>query len=283
LLISHQQKITQWTHPRTGKSKRVKGDLPLGWVKKVEQSTGKMLFIDSASGQTTYTDPRLAFAVEEAPTTVGQLRQRFDASTGALQILHGRDLSGKVAIITGANSGIGFETARSLALHGCTVILACRNEVSTLEAIEKISKESPLAGSRCRFVPCDLTNLWSVREFARTLKFDDKLTHIDILILNAGVFALPYTTTSDRQETTFQVCHLSHFYLTQCLSDMFDQTSRIVCVSSESHRFSNWPTTGEVNENMLNPLPYQFWSMMAYNNAKLCNVLFVAELARVRR
>jgi WW domain-containing oxidoreductase len=251
----------------------------LGWEKKIEEGTGKILFIDQNTGQTTYTDPRLAFAVEEAPATVGQLRQRFDASTGALQILHGRDLSGKVAVITGANSGIGFETARSLALHGCEVIFACRNEASALEAIEKIRVEKPLAGSRCRFVKCDLTDLRSVRECGTVLK---KLRHIDILVLNAGVFALPYTTTRDRLETTFQVCHLSHHYLTTYLSDMFDQNSRIICVSSESHRFSNLPATGELTKYMLSPQPHHFWSMMAYNNAKLFNILFVTELSRVR-
>jgi WW domain-containing oxidoreductase len=150
--------------------KRVSGDLPLGWEKRVEEGTGKILFIDQKNQQTTYTDPRLAFAVEEAPQNVGQLRQRFDASTAALQILHGKDLSGKVAVITGANSGIGLETARSLAMHGCEIIFACRNESQTLDAIEKIKTEKHSAGMKCRFVPLDLQSLQSTRECVEALK-----------------------------------------------------------------------------------------------------------------
>lgn len=74
-----------------------------------------------------------------------------------MQILHGKDLSGKVAIVTGANCGIGYETARSLAYHGCEVIFACRDTAKTLEAIEEIEKEKP--GRKCHFMKLDLTTL----------------------------------------------------------------------------------------------------------------------------
>lgn len=104
--------------------------------------------------------------------------------------------------------------------------------------------------------------------------------HIDYLILNAGVFALPYTTTSDNIETTFQVCHLSQFYLTKLLEDMITHTSRVVVVSSESHRFANYPSH-ELNETNVSPPASKYWSMFAYNNAKLANVLFAKELAKV--
>lgn len=103
---------------------------------------------------------------------------------------------------------------------------------------------------------------------------------IDILILNAGVFALPYTTTEDSIETTFQICHLSHFYLTNSFEELLTHNSRVVVVSSESHRFSNLPTDN-LTEKHLSPSKSKYWSMMAYNNAKLCNVLFAKELARV--
>ncbi|KXJ80241.1 hypothetical protein RP20_CCG025205 [Aedes albopictus] len=274
--VNHQSKTTQWTHPRTGKAKRVSGELPLGWSKQVEETTGKIVFVEDATQRKSYTDPRLAFAVEEAPQVVGELRQRFDSGTNALQVLHGRDLSGKIALITGANAGIGFETARSLALHGCEVIFACRNESATKEAIDKIATEKEAAGQRCKFMKLDLASLHSVGQCAQEVKADHK--HLDYLILNAGVFALPYSTTEDGFETTFQVSHLSHFHLTNLLSDLLDHTSRVVVVSSESHRFSRLPK--ELSETDLSPPSNKFWSMMAYNNAKLLNVLFACELSK---
>lgn len=274
--VNHQSKTTQWTHPRTGKMKRVSGDLPLGWSKHVEQATGKVIFVEDATQRKSYTDPRLAFAVEETPQVVGELRQRFDSGTNALQVLHGRDLSGKVALITGANTGIGFETARSLALHGCDVIFACRNESATKEAIAKITEEKEAAGRRCKFVKVDLASLRSVKECAQKVKTECR--HLNFLILNAGVFALPYSTTEDGYETTFQVSHLSHFYMTDLLADLLDHTSRVVVVSSESHRFSMLPS--DLSESDLSPPANKYWSMVAYNNAKLFNVLFACELAK---
>ncbi|XP_055609815.1 WW domain-containing oxidoreductase [Uranotaenia lowii] len=273
--VNHHSKTTQWTHPRTGKMKRVSGDLPIGWSRKVEESTGKIIFVEEATQRKSYTDPRLAFAVEES-VQAGELRQRFDSGTNALQVLHGRDLSGKVALITGANVGIGFETARSLALHGCEIIFACRNEKTALEAIERISAEKEVAGKRCRFIKLDLASLRSVKECAQQVKAHYK--QLDLLILNAGVFALPYSITEDGFETTFQVCHLGHFHLTNLLLDLLIHTSRIVVVSSESHRFSM--LSKDMTESDLSPLPNKYWSMVAYNNAKLCNVLFAAELTK---
>lgn len=103
--------------------------------------------------------------------------------------------------------------------------------------------------------------------------------HVDYLILNAAVFALPYSVTKDNVETTFQVCHLSHFYMTLELEPLLNHMSRVVVVSSESHRFSSLPC--ELTEPALSPMPSKFWSMAAYNNVKLCNVLFARELGRV--
>lgn len=128
------------------------------------------MFIDTKNVQRTYTDPRLAFAVEEIPRNVNEVRQRFDSSSTALQVLHGKDLTDKTAVITGCNAGIGFETARSLALHGCDVIMACRNQKATEEAIVKIAKEKPAAGKRCRFMKMDLSSLKSVQEFVDAIK-----------------------------------------------------------------------------------------------------------------
>lgn len=176
----------------------------------------------------------MAFAVENAPRNISEIRQRFDANSTAFQVLHGQDLSGKVAVITGANAGIGFETARSLAFFGCRVLLACRSQNKTEEAIEKIRKERESAGERCTFIPLDLCSMRSVKQAAELIK--KEVSHIDMLILNAAVFALPYTQTEDQLETTFQVCHLAHFYLCKLLEDCLDHNTRVVVVSSESHR-----------------------------------------------
>lgn len=150
-------------------------------------------------------------------------------------MLHGRDLSKHVALITGANTGIGFETAYSLVKHGCTVILACRNVTAADEAIGKIKNEKPAAGEKCEAIHLDLCSLNSVLQAANYVK--SKYTKLDILILNAGVFGLPYCRTPDGFETTFQVNHLSQFYLTLLLKPLLKSGSRVIIVSSESHRY----------------------------------------------
>lgn len=273
--VNHATKGTQWTHPRTGKKKVVSGDLPFGWEKCVSED-GKVFYVDHANRRTTYSDPRLAFATEEKEHAQ-DFRQRFDGSTMALQVLHGRDLAGKVAVITGANTGIGFETARSLALHGCTVVFACRNLNRTQAAIGRIKEERPNA--TCDVIELDLARLHSVTKFAANFKLRYK--KLDILVLNAGVFGLPFTITPDGYETTFQVNHLSHMYLTLLVEPLLGQGSRVVIVSSESHRFANLSST-TLSQTALSPTSAtHFWSMMTYNNSKLCNILFGLELARM--
>lgn len=274
---NHLSEATQWTHPRTGKKKRVSGELPFGWERCVDKNTGKVIYIDHENKRTTYTDPRLAFAIEEKEH-VNDFRQRFDASSTALQVLHGRDLNGKLAVITGANSGIGFETARSLAKHGCSVIFACRNLAAAEEAINQIRSEKQAAGDNCIAIYLDLSSLASVVQFANTVK--SKYTRIDMLILNAGVFGLPFTVTGDGFEAHFQINHLSHFYLTILLRPLLVRGSRVVVLSSESHRFANI-TPSNLSTSILSPeTQSKYWDMMAYNNSKLCNLLFARQLAK---
>lgn len=274
---SYHTKTTVWRHPRTNKLKRVVGDLPRGWERRIEDGTGKTIFVDLEKNTTTYTDPRLAFAVEEAPQNIAQVRQRFDASSTALQVLHGKDLRGKVALITGCNTGIGLETAKSLARHGCEVIMANRNEASTAEAIRKFEEEKANSSSLLRFMFLDLSSFLSVKEFVNQMKLT--VPHLDYLILNAAVFGIPFTTTGDGLESHFQVCHLSHFYLATRLESLFDHRTRIVVLSSESHRMANLPET-DLQEEHLNVAASKYWSMMVYNNVKLCNVLMARELGK---
>lgn len=144
-------------------------------------------------------------------------------------------MNGKIAVITGANTGIGFETARSLLKHGCTVIFACRNIKAAESAIEKIRAEKPISDDKCPVLFLDLGNLKTVKDFNDQFR-QLKISKIDMLILNAGVFALPYSKTVDGYETTFQVNHLSHFYLTCLFDDLLSIGSRVIVLSSESHR-----------------------------------------------
>ncbi|XP_011506541.1 PREDICTED: WW domain-containing oxidoreductase [Ceratosolen solmsi marchali] len=273
--VNHFTKGTQWTHPQTGRKKIVEGELPNGWERCI--SNGQIFFVDHANRMTTYTDPRLAFATEYRELSQ-PVRQRFDGTSTALSVLYGRDLRNKVALVTGANTGIGFETARSLALHGCTVVFGCRNMKKAQLAIDKIYHE--MENASCDFLHLDLCSLHNIRTAAA--KFKQKYRALDILILNAGVFAVPYTLTEDGYEMTFQVNHLSQFYLTLLLEHSLRSccNARVVILSSESHRFSLIQSIQDLHPLILSPPAYKYWSMGAYNDSKLCNILFAQELAR---
>ncbi|XP_077513417.1 WW domain-containing oxidoreductase [Amblyomma americanum] len=264
----HLGQRTQWTHPRTGRRKRVSPQLPFGW-----EHGGDGAFVERASGRRSHTDPRLAFPVEE-----GAPRQRFDASSTAEQVLHGCNLDGQTAVVTGASSGIGLETALALATHGCEVVIACRSAENVAKAIARAQLERP--GVRLTFLPLDLASLRSVREFAAA--FAQRHEHLDILILNAGVFAIPHSLTEDGFERTFQVNHLGHFYLTILLEPLLvaSAPARVVVLSSESHRFSFLTAANFSEERLSNQTGRGHYPMLVYNDTKLCNLLFAAELDR---
>ncbi|XP_028030259.1 WW domain-containing oxidoreductase isoform X2 [Bombyx mandarina] len=266
--VNSYTKKTQWTHPHTGCKKVIPKDLPFGWSKTVDE-TSKTIYVNRETGNKTYVDPRLAFAKEEKKH-VHDFRQRFDGSSTAYQVLHGVDLSGKYALITGSNTGIGYETAKSLARHGCNILFANRNMEATDKAIKEIVKETNASEENLKSIYLDLASLESVKQCAQAVEtvFSD---HLDMLILNAGVFGLPYTETQDKLETTFQVNHLSHMYFALLLERLLKRGSRVVFVSSESHRFANL-TNIFTNQNLAMTKD-QYSAMMAYNNSKLYNVI----------
>ncbi|XP_043213157.1 WW domain-containing oxidoreductase-like isoform X1 [Amphibalanus amphitrite] len=274
--VHHVEKVTQWRHPRTGKKKIVPSELPFGWERVIDDS-GKVIYVDHENKKTTFTDPRLAFAVEDQEGGERGLRQRFDASSSALHVLHGRDLSGRVALVTGANSGIGYETARSLAYHGCRVVFACRNLESARAAIEQIKSER--ANSVCEPLHCDLASLAGVRRAAG--EFLSRHRHLHMLVLNAGLFAPPYALTEDGLEAQFGVNHLGHYCLTRLLEPALARTrgARVVVVSSESHRLSRLSAEDFTLEKLSRPAD-KYTGIVAYNDSKLCNNLFAAELHR---
>ncbi|XP_025114959.1 WW domain-containing oxidoreductase-like [Pomacea canaliculata] len=270
---NHETKCTQWKHPVTGKRKAVSGELPFGWERCMGED-GTVFFVDHINQKTTYTDPRLAFA-EDMKTSALDFHQKFDAGSTALQVLHGRDLTGRYVIVTGANSGIGYETARSIALHGATVVMACRNLQSAHACQAAILKEQSKA--KVEVIHLDLARLKSVREFAEAYKRTGWPLHI--LILNAAVFGIPWEMTEDGLEMTFQVNHLAHFYLVHLLQEQLISSApaRIVVVSSESHRFQDW-TKETVSLDTLSPPAHKYSDLRAYNDSKLCNVLFAWSL-----
>ncbi|XP_074646454.1 WW domain-containing oxidoreductase-like [Tubulanus polymorphus] len=268
---NHNLEITQWENPKTGKKKRVAGELPYGWEIKVTDE-GIAYFVDHINQKTTFTDPRLAFAIEDIDETkIRELRQKYDGSSTGLQIVQGRDFHSKYVLITGGNCGIGFETARTLALQGAHVVLACRSEAKAREAINAIKTEQPKA--RVESLHIDLMSLNSVRQCAEAYK--SKGWPLNVLILNAAVFSLPWQQTIDGFEATFQVNHLSHFYLVSLLQDVLisSSPSRVVWVSSESHRFTDLNFENVSHEKLSPSTANGFWPIKAYNLSKLLNIL----------
>jgi len=270
---NHEMSSTQWSHPRTGRRKKVSENLPFGWERKILPDN-KVVYVDLVNKKTTFTDPRLAYA-RETVTANTSFRQKFDASSTALQVVHGRDLTGHTALVTGANSGVGWETARTLALQGCEVVLACRSEERAGAAIATLRKERP--NVRVSHLLMDLASLASVKTAARQFIVDHK--KLDYLVLNAGTFPQEYTTTQDGLETIMQVNYLSHFYLVSLLHRVLcsSLTSRVVILSSESHRFSN---LSQPDSLQFNPGPTNFIPQFQYNNSKLCCLLLAPALNR---
>ncbi|GAB7108223.1 oxidoreductase [Streptomyces phaeofaciens JCM 4814] len=179
------------------------------------------------------------------------------------------DQSGRTAVVTGANGGLGYVTARELARKGARVVLACRSEARGKEAVERLALEVPHAV--VELARLDLGDLASVREFAAA-RSDGRL---DLLLNNAGVMAMPYGTTVDGFETQFGVNHLGHFALTGLLLPALLATpgARVVTVSSMGHLLANIDP-GDLNSEQ----GYRRW--IAYARSKTANLLFTHELAR---
>ncbi|KJE96004.1 oxidoreductase [Capsaspora owczarzaki ATCC 30864] len=208
------------------------------------------------------------------PTTTNEGKSigRFGYRTPAEEVVTelGIDLSDRVAIITGASSGLGKEAARVLALKGAHIIIAIRN----LEAGQKVAQEiqQSTGNTKIEAMLVDLTSLKSIKEFADA--FIAKKLPLNLLINNAGVMALPTReTTADGFEMQFGTNHIGHFYLTQLLTPALIAAapSRVVVLSSMGHAFSpimfddvNWEKS------------YDAWR--AYGQSKTANALFALEL-----
>jgi len=270
--VDHTSKLTQWDHPRSGKRKFLSSELPFGW-ERTEDEEGVLMFIDRVNNKSTYVDPRVAYAM----TQERKGKIRFDASSTGMEVLRGKDLSSKTAFVTGGSSGIGFETCRALALHGCHVIMAVRDVNKGREKANKIKKEQSYVKT-LDVIECDLSSLSSVKKCAA--EYIEHGWALDMLILNAGMLGNnSYELTEDGVERTFQTNYLGHFYLTKLLADVLvaSNPSRVVILSSEAHRFPNL----EENPLDITRLPIsrqEYWPVLAYNQSKLCCLIFAIEL-----
>nr|XP_033791376.1 retinol dehydrogenase 13 isoform X2 [Geotrypetes seraphini] len=179
---------------------------------------------------------------------------------------------GKTVIVTGANTGIGKETALELARRGGRIIMACRDmdkcEVAAKEIRGKTLSHSVFARH------LDLSSMKSIRKFAKMINEEEE--HLDILINNAAVMRCPHWKTEDDFEMQFGVNHLGHFLLTNLLLDKMKSSgrARIINVSSLAH------VAGEIDFDDLNCEEKKYNTKKAYCQSKLANVLFTKELAR---
>ena len=178
-------------------------------------------------------------------------------------------LSGRTAVVTGANTGLGLRTARVLAARGAHVVLACRNPDKAGHAVSQITAESP--GASTSVVRLDLTSQSSVRSAAAEI--GERFPPVDLLVNNAGVMEVPYQRTEDGFELTFATNHLGPFALTGLLLGHLAAGGRVVTVSSIGH------LEGVMNFDDLNGTG-DYDPERAYAQSKLANLLFSYELDR---
>ena len=195
----------------------------------------------------------------------------FGYHSSAREVLDGIDLVGQTALVTGAASGIGFETARALVGAGASVTLAVRDEPAGYSAMAVILEEFP--GASAEVLNLDLSDLCSVRQAAQS--WIGAHGSLDILINNAGVMACPLARTADGFEMQMGTNHLGHFALFEGLYPalLADRGARVVALSSSAHRRSN-VVLDDLN---YEDRPYDPWE--AYGQSKTANALFAVALS----
>lgn len=191
--------------------------------------------------------------------------------TAAWSIEDVPDQAGKTFVITGSNSGIGYEAAAVLARKGAEVILGCRSAEKGEAAIASIRKAHPAAN--VKLMSLDLASLASIRAFAK--RFASEHGRLDALINNAGLMAIPYAKTADGFEMQLGTNHLGHFALTGLLFGRLLESApaRVINLSSQAHRM------GRIRfDDLMSEKRYDKWA--AYGQSKLANLLFTHELQR---
>jgi len=181
------------------------------------------------------------------------------------------DMKGRVVAVTGANSGLGFETSRALAARGARVLMACRSSAKAEDARKKIVAEHPAA--TVELMTLDLASLASVRRFAAELR--ERTERLDVLVNNAGVMALPRRETEDGFEMQIGTNHFGHFALTGLLLPLLLATpgARVVTLSSGAHKMGRIAF-----DDLHGKKSYGKWT--AYSQSKIANLYFMFELDR---
>jgi len=183
------------------------------------------------------------------------------------------DLSQKLIIVTGGNSGLGFESAKVFAGKGAEVIIACRSLQKGEDARNSILKE--LTEAKIKVMELDLTDVESIKRFCN--EFKSKYSKLDILLNNAGIMMSPYKQSKEGYEYQMATNHLGHFSLTSCLIDTLKNTpgSRVVSVSSLAHK------RGDMNfEDLFYQKQINYSTFNSYSRSKLANLFFTYELQR---
>ena len=196
----------------------------------------------------------------------------FSETSTTDEVIAGIDLSGKIAVVTGASAGLGVETARTLAGAGAEVILMARDEAKVSAVVESLRRELPSASVEHRLL--DLADLASVRAAASDLL--EEFPRIDLLINNAGVMACPQGLTADGFELQFGTNHLGHFLFTCLLVPALLRAvpARVVNLSSRGHQLS------DVDFEDPNFVRRDYDKWIAYGQSKTANVLFSVALNR---
>lgn len=199
-------------------------------------------------------------------------RSNFGHDTTTHEVLAGLDLSGQRILVTGASGGLGYETARALAVAGAEVIITARNAAKVDDAVQRLRADT--SSSAVSGGVLELDSLISIRSFAGWCL--ERFEELHVLINNAGVMACPLGRTTDGFETQFGTNHLGHFLMTGLLRPALVAagSARVVALSSRAHHrspvvFDDWN---------YDTRPYEKW--VAYGQSKTANVLFAVELDR---
>jgi len=213
-----------------------------------------------------------------------KMSNKFNSYTSSREAINGLDLTNKVAIVTGCNTGIGKETAKVLYEQGCTVIMACRNMKKAEAARSDIINSTDASTGTIAVMQLDLSSLQSVYDFAVT--FSNDSSALDYLILNAGIMALPeYKLSADGYEMQFAVNHLAHFYLTMLLMPLLiENKGRVISLSSTAHRFINHFGYQQFLKDGIQkkqgPSEERYNQWRNYGLSKVSNILFAREVHR---